>query len=106
MKQPTKEQIREAAEECPEAQVVLRRLFPDAFVDEWRDITKEIAWKIDGRDSWDKRPGGFLRGDYKGEHLMTASEQRFEVSPLSRHYGSPDFKVECNADRHTIWTKE
>ena len=89
---------------CPEAQEAIKCAFPECFKEEWKDITREIDWRIDDKEHWGT--GGFLRGYYKGDHLMTASKQRFEVSPLSKHYGSPNFKVETSSDKHTVWAKE
>ncbi len=40
MKLPTKKQVLEVAESCPEAKVALKKLFPEAFKEEWRDITE------------------------------------------------------------------
>lgn len=46
MKIPTKEQILEAAESCPDAKVALKKLFPDAFQKEWGDITQRLKLEI------------------------------------------------------------
>ena len=43
----TKERLKAMAEECPEAEGILKKGFPEAFkVEEWVDITKEIEWKL------------------------------------------------------------
>lgn len=37
IKQPTREQILEASEECPDAKEVLKKLYPDVFEEQWEE---------------------------------------------------------------------
>ena len=46
MKMPSKEQILEASKDCPDAKEVLKKLFPEAFKEEWDDVTKELEIRI------------------------------------------------------------
>lgn len=38
----TKEKVLAAAEACPEAKEVLKKIVPEAFEDEWEDITHKV----------------------------------------------------------------
>ena len=42
----TKEKVLRASETCPDAKMVLRELFPDAFENEWEDITEKVKPEI------------------------------------------------------------
>ena len=89
----TKEKVLEASEQCGEAKRVLEAMFPEVFRGEWENITDEIKWSVED---------GFLHGYYEGDLLMTASSQRFEVSPMSKYYMSEEFKVNHDADKHAV----
>ena len=83
-----KERILEAAESCPQAKEVLRKLFPEAFPTEKENISHEIEIDI--------VRGGFGGGDafgiqlqHKGEHIgymgkqgpMTIDKYESKVTP-------------------------
>lgn len=40
------EKILKAAETCPDAEEILKILFPDAFKEKWEDITEEVTGKF------------------------------------------------------------
>ncbi len=42
----TKERVLAAAKECPTADQTLRKLFPEAFLNEWRDVTAGCVLRI------------------------------------------------------------
>ena len=46
MKMPSKEQILKASKDCPDAKEVLKKLFPEAFKEEWEDITGMVTPEI------------------------------------------------------------
>lgn len=45
----TKEKILAMASECSEAKAVLKKGFPEAFEDEWTDITRQVRFIPDSR---------------------------------------------------------
>lgn len=96
----TKEKVLKASEKCPDAKVVLKELFPEAFREKWIDITMNIKWTIDENRRGES--GGVLHGYYNNRLLLTASEKRLCVSPISTEDGTGRFKVNHDADRHTV----
>ena len=49
----TKERLKAMAEECPQAEGVLKKGFPEAFEEEWGDVTPNIIVKFSpNADAW------------------------------------------------------
>ena len=96
MKQPTKEQVLKASEKCPDTKGVLEDLYPDAFKEEWVDITGEITWKIYrfiGGECW-------LMGTYEE---LKCSDGQFYFNRTGFHFNNvqaeKDFKLEEGNDQ-------
>jgi len=88
MKMPTKEQILKASKQCIEVDRVMHIMFPEAFKEEWVDITGELTFKADQRGShpywwipvYHKKLNyhiGYL--DFKGFHLGTQYDNRYKL---------------------------
>lgn len=45
----TKERLKAMAEECPQAEEILKKGFPEAFKGEWEDITLQVKFIPDSR---------------------------------------------------------
>jgi len=102
----TKERLKAMAEECPEAEGILKKGFPEAFKEEeeWVDITMNITWTIDENSCGES--GGVLHGYYDNRLLLTASSKRLDISPISIEDGTGRFKVKHDADRHTVLKRQ
>jgi len=59
----TKERLKAMAEECPEAEGILKKGFPEAFKvpAKWEDITGKISWKLE------EYSDGFLMWGFLGK---------------------------------------
>ena len=93
MKTPSKKQILKASERCQEVKEVMQDLFPQAFEEEWVDITEDIKWKVYkfmGGDYW-------LMGKYYGGSVDIGDGQfyfckdGFRFNNISHE---KDFKIE------------
>ena len=62
----TRERVLEASERCEQAREVLEAMFPEAFEEEWVDITKEIEWKTSCAGS----KLYYLQGYYEGKEAL------------------------------------
>ena len=46
MKMPSKQQVLDASESCPDAKETLKKLFPEAFEGDERDVTKKLTFNV------------------------------------------------------------
>ena len=78
----TKERLKAMAEECPEAEGILKKGFPEAFKGEERDITEEIKWKPAEFDD-----GYWVMGCFEGEDY-------FYLNADGLHFNHVDYERE------------
>ncbi len=91
----TKEKILAMASGCSEAKAALKKGFPEAFEDEWREITVHMEWIVK-----EATRGYFLIGYYNGDEVVQleigetlclrynagATEENYKIEEADGHF--------------------
>ncbi len=110
MKVPSKKQVLKASERCKEVEEVMRDLFPQAFEEEWEDVTLEVAGL---RNRTECGSAGEIGVVFKGEnHFMPYNVKFVDTWKGERKDGNPmtvDFIYKRKGKkifrkRRIIWT--
>jgi hypothetical protein len=80
--------VKEAAESCPTADGVLRKMFPEVFKEEWRDITRECNLEIVRSNLG--VPGYWVKIYHAGRHIGWLTDSGHSVLPEYRIERVPD----------------
>lgn len=75
LKMPTKERVLQAAKECDNAETALRSLWPEAFEEEWINITEDLELEMENTgDGW-----SFLKVAYKGTQVFRIDQKGIDI---------------------------
>jgi len=92
----TKERVIKASETCPDAKEVLEKLFPEVFEcsNEWKDITKELQWGLQGPSehgyflygTWMGQDAVYVGGNGYGIAFGRSKEYEYDLSQLGQSF--------------------
>ena len=92
----TKEKILAMSKECPELETAFKKAYPDAFKEEWRDITDEVEWRQEyDCGCW------FLRCYHLDSHILTIPDRHGMA-----HIVNDNYRIEFRNNAHKIFIKE
>ena len=88
----TKERLKAMAEECPEAEGILKKEFPEAFEGGWKNVSEEIKW-------------GF-RTDFNGFGVITMTHKSLFIGHIwidgEFYFTDKDYKREMRCKNFCI----